>query len=108
MKCKFCNEELPERGNFCPICGGDNSEAREEIRIDPDDLVLELNDLLQDEEEKDELTLDQSEDLYDSYEDDEYEDDQYEDDAQEDVQEEPVGPSPALKKARSTNCVLSA
>ena len=23
MKCKFCNEELPERGDFCPICGMD-------------------------------------------------------------------------------------
>ena len=23
MKCKFCNEELPERGVFCPICGMD-------------------------------------------------------------------------------------
>lgn len=25
MKCKFCGDELPERGNFCPICGKDNS-----------------------------------------------------------------------------------
>ncbi len=32
MKCKFCGEELPERGNFCPICGRDNTlaEALEE------------------------------------------------------------------------------
>lgn len=27
MKCKFCGEELPERGNFCPVCGRDNSEG---------------------------------------------------------------------------------
>ena len=26
MKCKFCGEEMPERGNFCPLCGRDNSQ----------------------------------------------------------------------------------
>ncbi len=28
MKCKFCQEEMPERGYFCPFCGKDN-------RLDP-------------------------------------------------------------------------
>lgn len=31
MKCKYCQEEMPERGHFCPICGMDNS-------IDPEDI----------------------------------------------------------------------
>ena len=36
MKCKFCGEEMPERGNFCPMCGKDNSlEVEEELIIDP-------------------------------------------------------------------------
>ena len=25
MKCKFCGEEMPERGRFCSMCGRDNS-----------------------------------------------------------------------------------
>ena len=35
MKCKFCGEELPERGNFCPMCGKDNAleETAEEEMI---------------------------------------------------------------------------
>ena len=39
MKCKYCNEEMPERGNFCPICGGDNS-VEPEIIIDPEELTF--------------------------------------------------------------------
>ena len=39
MKCKYCSEEMPERGNFCPICGGDNS-LEPEIIIDPDELTF--------------------------------------------------------------------
>lgn len=36
MKCKFCGEEMSERGNFCPMCGKDNSlVAEEELIIDP-------------------------------------------------------------------------
>lgn len=26
MKCRFCNEELPEKGCFCPVCGKDQRE----------------------------------------------------------------------------------
>ena len=39
MKCKYCNEEMPERGHFCPICGGDNSMEPEEIVITPEELL---------------------------------------------------------------------
>lgn len=30
MKCKFCGEEMPENGKFCPFCGADNSQMPEE------------------------------------------------------------------------------
>ena len=37
MKCKFCNEELPERGSFCPICGRSQlEEPAQEEQIDLD------------------------------------------------------------------------
>lgn len=32
MKCKFCGEEMPDNGKFCPYCGIDNS--REEGPVD--------------------------------------------------------------------------
>lgn len=31
MKCKFCNEELPEKGYFCPVCGRDQREDVPEL-----------------------------------------------------------------------------
>ena len=89
MKCKFCNEEMPERGNFCPICGGDNSVQAEEILIDPDGLIIES-----DEE------MDEANQLFE----------EAEETAEEEF-EEPAGPSPALKKARLvsafTGCVAA-
>ena len=48
MKCKYCNEEMPEKGNFCPICGGDNS-LEPEIIIDPEELIFDEADLPADE-----------------------------------------------------------
>lgn len=96
MKCKFCNEELPERGNFCPICGGDNSVQAEEILIDPDELVIELDEEMDEACEAAEET-EEAEEIGEE--------------AAEEELEEPVGPSPALKKARFfsalTGCVAA-
>ena len=38
MKCKFCGEEMPDNGKFCPYCGIDNSQ--EEVVVD-DQIVEE-------------------------------------------------------------------
>ena len=38
MNCKFCGEQMPERGNFCPVCGGDNSP---EATLPENELILE-------------------------------------------------------------------
>ena len=70
MKCKYCNEEMPERGNFCPICGGDNG-FEPEIIIDPDDLMLEMDEMPE-----------------------------HTDAQANPVREEPLEASPALKRAR--------
>ena len=46
MKCKFCNEELPERGDFCPICGMDQRkmlmEDAQMVDGEPESIELEL------------------------------------------------------------------
>lgn len=46
MKCKFCNEELPERGDFCPICGMDQRkmlmEDAQMVEGEPESIELEL------------------------------------------------------------------
>lgn len=37
MKCKFCGEEMPDNGKFCPYCGLDNTQEiviDEEVEID--------------------------------------------------------------------------
>lgn len=42
MNCKFCGEELPEKGNFCPVCGKEN--AREAVlfeEIVPEEIPAE-------------------------------------------------------------------
>lgn len=80
MKCKYCNEEMPERGHFCPICGGDNSIEPEEIII-TDEEILEAVDEL--EEGEVDLTLEE-----------------VEEDEEELLDETPAEISPALKKAR--------
>ena len=54
MKCKYCNEEMPEKGSFCPMCGGDNSleteDILEEIELDPEELGLNMEELDEDNE----------------------------------------------------------
>ncbi|MBE6977437.1 MAG: hypothetical protein E7438_02180 [Ruminococcaceae bacterium] len=110
MKCKFCNEELSLKGNFCPVCGGNNSAEQEAIVIDPEDLVFETDQILQEEgevviqvtphrqdpqfdgEEWDDEALDGEE-----FDDEEFDDEETED---EEPAEEPVGPSAELKRAR--------
>ena len=46
MKCKFCNEDLPERGDFCPICGMDQRkmlmEDAQMVDGEPESIDLEL------------------------------------------------------------------
>ena len=85
MKCKFCNEEMPERGNFCPICGGDNSFEPETVYIDPDDLVMEVEELVEEEGEAEILvTPDESEE----------------------TEEMHFEPSPQLKRARLTSAIF--
>lgn len=44
MKCKFCGEEMPDNGKFCPYCGIDNSQ--EEVVID--DRIVEEPSLAED------------------------------------------------------------
>ena len=75
MKCKYCNEEMPEKGNFCPICGGDNGDNSLEpgIVIDPEELIFDEADL-----PADEMTVS----------------------AEEPMEEAHYEPSPALKRAR--------
>lgn len=49
MNCRFCNEELPERGDFCPICGRNQRVHLEEstptqlaqIGIDEEELMAQ-------------------------------------------------------------------
>lgn len=88
MKCKYCNEELPARGNFCPICGGDNSP---EIVIDPEELVFGDEEMPPEELvlEVDELVEEEGEAVI-----------HVTPDQTEEVDDEPVEPSPELKKAR--------
>ena len=67
MKCKFCGEEMPERGNFCPICGKDNSFEEpaaegilEEEVIFPEDTIeiaAPETDIFEDQEQQVEETL---------------------------------------------------
>lgn len=45
MKCKFCQEEMPEKGYFCPMCGKDN-------RLDPEELAVTEAECLADEVEE--------------------------------------------------------
>ena len=85
MKCKFCNEEMPERGNFCPICGGDNSFEPEAVYIDPDDLVMEVEELVEEEGEAEILVTP---------------------DMSEETEEMHFEPSPKLKKARLTSAIF--
>ena len=48
MKCKYCGEEMPERGTFCPVCGGDNAfepveqdfSAEENVEIVPPEIEV--------------------------------------------------------------------
>ena len=46
MKCKFCNEDMPERGDFCPICGMDQRkmlmEDAQMVDGEPESIDLEL------------------------------------------------------------------
>lgn len=77
MKCKYCNEEMPEKGNFCPICGGDNS-LEPEIIIDPEELIFDEAEL-----PADEMIADAEEPV-----------------EEEPIEEEHFEPSPALKRAR--------
>ena len=77
MKCKYCNEEMPEKGNFCPICGGDNS-LEPEIIIDPEELIFDEAEL-----PADEMIADAEEPV-----------------EEEPMEEEHFEPSPALKRAR--------
>ena len=76
MKCKYCNEEMPEKGNFCPICGGDNS-LEPEIIIDPEELIFDEAEL-----PADEMIADAEEPV-----------------EEEPIEEEHFEPSPALKRA---------
>ena len=48
MECKFCGAQMPEQGNFCPMCGRDNSQPEEsvlesEVQVVPaeEELILE-------------------------------------------------------------------
>ena len=114
MKCKYCNEEMPERGHFCPICGGDNSMEPEEIVITPEELLHAVDEVaeketvqLMDGEEFDEEFGEMLED------EDEFEDDEdFEDDEEfEDEEDYYAEPSPKLKRARFlaglTGCVAT-
>ena len=40
MNCKFCGEQMPPRGTFCPVCGRDNApEATEKEELNPTEPV---------------------------------------------------------------------
>ena len=42
MNCKYCGEPMPERGNFCSVCGRDNAEevtAQEEMTFEEVQIV---------------------------------------------------------------------
>ena len=101
MKCKYCSEEMPERGNFCPICGGDNS-LEPEIIIDPDELTFGEEELTAEElaMEVEELVDEEGEAVV-----------CVTPDEDEMVEDEPMEPSPELKKARFvaalTGCVAA-
>ena len=100
MKCKFCNEELPEKGNFCPICGGNNGAAREEAVIDPEELVFEADQILQEDGEVViRVTPDREDGRFDGdeFDEEEFDEEEFDDEA---PAEEPVGPSAELKRAR--------
>ena len=53
MNCKFCNEVLPEKGYFCPVCGRDQ---REEL---VEELELEIEAEVEQEDWENELTADE-------------------------------------------------
>jgi hypothetical protein len=89
---------MPERGNFCPICGGDNS-LEPEVIIDPEEIVFP------DEEMKaEEVALEEDAPVEEMDEDAVSEQAEEENDA-------PVGTSPSLKKARfisaMTGCIAA-
>lgn len=101
MKCKFCNEEMPERGSFCPICGGDNS-VEAEIIIEPEDLVFG-----EDEMTAEGLVIDGEalpEEAGEMMDEEAFK-------QEEEMVEEPLEPSPELKRARfisaMTGCVAA-
>ncbi len=55
MKCKFCGEELPERGNFCPVCGRDNSPEEENLSQPTEEIVLQEEEFDVEPEQQDEV-----------------------------------------------------
>lgn len=108
MKCKYCNEEMPERGNFCPICGGDNN-AEPEIIIDPEELTFGEEEQTFCEEE---LTAEELAEEMEQIVDEEGEAVvRVTPDEDEMAEDEPMEPSPELKRARfvaaMTGCVAA-
>ena len=41
MKCIYCGEELPERGNFCPLCGRENPREESLTEEVTEEVILE-------------------------------------------------------------------
>ena len=100
MKCKYCNEEMPERGHFCPICGGDNSVESEQIVVDPEEMLRAVDALSQQDEAED-CYLNEDEAWVD--EDEEWDEEDEEEEGEE--EEEYHEPSPELKRARLFSAV---
>ena len=108
MKCKYCNEEMPERGHFCPICGGDNSMEPEEIVITPEELLHAVDEVA----EKETVQLMDGEEFDEEFGEMLEDEDEFEDDEDfEDEEDYYAEPSPKLKRARFlaglTGCVAT-
>lgn len=60
MNCRFCNEELPERGDFCPVCGRNQRVSLDEtapsqlgeLGIDEEELMAQAMEFVSEEPEQ--------------------------------------------------------
>ena len=97
MKCKYCNEEMAEKGTFCPVCGKNNVLDSEEVIVTDEEILLAVDELAAEE-------TDLCEDEFDEELDEEFED-------EEEIEEKRSEVSPTLKRARfmsaMTGCIAT-
>ena len=97
MKCKYCNEEMAEKGTFCPVCGKNNVLDPEEVIVTDEEILLAVDELAAEE-------TDLCEDEFDEELDEEFED-------EEEIEEKRSEVSPTLKRARfmsaMTGCIAT-